>query len=80
MCSSFCAGQKEKILTLEAALPVSRNLCASVGMKIEAENGLSCSVDCLSIILVIQEDYRNVCGFVVVWFGLVLGVYCCFIV
>lgn len=36
--------------------------------------GLSCSVDGLSIILVIEEDYRSVCGFVVVvWFGLVLG-------
>lgn len=34
--------------------------------------GLSCSVDGLSIILVIEEDYRSVCGFVVVvWFGLV---------
>lgn len=35
--------------------------------------GLSCSVDCLSIILAKQEACRNVCGFVVVWFGLVLG-------
>lgn len=39
MCSLSCAGQKEKILNLRAAMPVSRNLCASVGMKVEAESG-----------------------------------------
>lgn len=38
MCGWTCAGQKEKILNLGAAMPVSRNLCASVGMKIEAES------------------------------------------
>lgn len=45
-----------------AAVLVSRILCASVGMKIEAESGteLLCRV---SIILVIKEDYGSVCGF-----------------
>jgi len=55
-------GKKEIILNFAASMPVSRNLCASIAMKIEAESGteLLCRI---SVVLIIKEDYGSVCGF-----------------